>query len=291
MQILDGKQTSEQIRQEIAAQVRKIKEQGGKTPHLAAVLVGHDGASETYVANKVRDCEEVGFESTVVRLPDTVSEQELLDRIAELNENDAIDGFIVQLPVPRHIDEHKVTLAIDPAKDVDGFCPANVGNMCLGLPTYVSATPNGIMELLSRYEIETEGKNCVVLGRSNIVGTPMAILLSRNTAPGNCTVTLLHSRSRDIAAHCRAADILIAAIGRPNYVGADMVKPGAVVIDVGITRIADDSRKSGFRLVGDVDFEAVSDKCSFITPVPGGVGPMTRASLLQNTLKACQRKS
>ncbi|MEZ5492272.1 MAG: bifunctional methylenetetrahydrofolate dehydrogenase/methenyltetrahydrofolate cyclohydrolase FolD [Gammaproteobacteria bacterium] len=291
MQILDGKQTSEQIRREIAEQVKTIRQQGGKAPHLAAVLVGNDGASETYVANKVKDCEEVGFDSTVIRLPDSISEDELLNRIEELNQDDNIDGFIVQLPVPKHIDDHKVILAIDPAKDVDGFCPANVGNLCLGLPTYISATPNGIMELLARYEIETEGKHCVVLGRSNIVGTPMAILLSRNTRPGNCTVTLLHSRSQDIAGHCRNADILVAAIGRPNYVTADMVKPGAVVIDVGITRVADDSRSSGFRLVGDVDFDAVSARCSFITPVPGGVGPMTRASLLQNTLKACQRKS
>ena len=291
MQILDGKQTSEQIRQEIAEQVKTIRQQGGKAPHLAAVLVGNDGASETYVANKVKDCEEVGFDSTVIRLPDSVSEEELLGRIEELNRDDKIDGFIVQLPVPKHIDDHKVTLAIDPDKDVDGFCPANVGNLCLGLPTFVSATPNGIMELMARYEVETEGKHCVVLGRSNIVGTPMAILLSRNTRPGNCTVTLLHSRSQNIAEHCRNADILVAAIGRPNYVTADMVKEGAVVIDVGITRVADDSRGSGFRLVGDVDFAAVSPKCSFITPVPGGVGPMTRASLLQNTLKACQRKS
>ena len=291
MQILDGKQTSEQIRQEIAEQVKTIRQQGGKAPHLAAVLVGNDGASETYVANKVKDCEEVGFDSTVIRLPDSVSEEELLGRIEELNRDDNIDGFIVQLPVPKHIDDHKVTLAIDPDKDVDGFCPANVGNLCLGLPTFVSATPNGIMELMARYEVETEGKHCVVLGRSNIVGTPMAILLSRNTRPGNCTVTLLHSRSQNIAEHCRNADILVAAIGRPNYVTADMVKEGAVVIDVGITRVADDSRGSGFRLVGDVDFAAVSPKCSFITPVPGGVGPMTRASLLQNTLKACQRKS
>ena len=291
MQILDGKQTSEHIRQEIAEQVTAIKAQGGKTPHLAAVLVGNDGASETYVANKVKDCEEVGFDSTVIRLPDSVSEQELLSKIAELNEDDNIDGFIVQLPVPDHIDEHNVTLAIDPAKDVDGFCPTNVGNMCLGLPTFVSATPNGIMELLARYGIDTEGKHCVVLGRSNIVGTPMSILLSRNTKPGNCTVTLLHSRSQDLVEHCRSADILIAAIGKPNYVTADMVKEGAVVIDVGITRVPDQSRKSGFRLVGDVDFKAVKDRCSFITPVPGGVGPMTRASLLQNTLKARQRRA
>ncbi len=291
MQLLDGNQTSSQIRKEIAEQVAQIKSDGGKTPHLAAVLVGNDGASETYVANKVKDCEEVGFQSTVISLPDTVSEAELLARIDELNKNENVDGFIVQLPVPKHIDEHKVTLAIDPKKDVDGFCPANVGNMCLGLPTFVSATPNGIMELLARYNIETAGKHCVVLGRSNIVGTPMSILLSRNSRPGNCTVTLLHSRSQNIVDHCRSADILVAAIGKPNYVTAEMVKDGAVVIDVGITRVPDQSRKSGFRLVGDVDFEAVKDRCSFITPVPGGVGPMTRASLLQNTLEARLRKA
>jgi len=291
MQLLDGNQTSSQIRKEIAKQVAQIKSDGGKTPHLAAVLVGNDGASETYVANKVKDCEEVGFQSTVISLPDAVSEAELLARIDELNKNENVDGFIVQLPVPKHIDEHKVTLAIDPKKDVDGFCPANVGNMCLGLPTFVSATPNGIMELLARYNIETAGKHCVVLGRSNIVGTPMSILLSRNSSPGNCTVTLLHSRSQNIVDHCRSADILVAAIGKPNYVTAEMVKDGAVVIDVGITRVPDQSRKSGFRLVGDVDFEAVKDRCSFITPVPGGVGPMTRASLLQNTLEARLRKA
>jgi len=291
MQLLDGKSTSEQIRLEIAEQVRQIKDRGGKTPHLAAVLVGNDGASETYVANKVKDCEEVGFDSTLIRLPETVSEAELLQKIAELNNNPDIDGFIVQLPLPNHIDDHKITLAIDSSKDVDGFCPQNLGNMCLGLPTFVSATPNGIMELLKRYQIETQGKHCVVLGRSNIVGTPISILLSRNSVPGNCTVTVLHSRSTDIPAFCRDADILIAAIGKPNFVTADMVKEGACVIDVGITRVEDPSRKSGFRLVGDVDFEAVKDKCAFITPVPGGVGPMTRASLLQNTLKAQQAKT
>ena len=282
MQILDGKQTSEQIRQEIAEQVTAIKAQGGKTPHLAAVLVGNDGASETYVANKVRDCEEVGFDSTVIRLPETVSEDELLAKIAELNEDDNVDGFIVQLPVPDHIDDHKVTLAIDPTKDVDGFCPANVGNLCLGLPTFVSATPNGIMEMLARYGVETEGKHCVVLGRSNIVGTPMSILLSRNTSPGNCTVTLLHSRSQDIVEHCRRADILIAAIGKPNYVTADMVKDGAVIIDVGVNRVEG-------KLVGDCDFENIKGKASYITPVPGGVGPMTITSLLQNTIECFER--
>lgn len=289
MQLLDGKLSSEQIRREIRLEVEKITAGGNRPPHLAAVLVGNDGASETYVANKVKDCHEVGFASTEIRLEDSVSEAELLERIRQLNEDEGVDGFIVQLPLPRHIDESKVTLAIDPRKDVDGFCPQNMGNLCLGLPTFVSATPNGIMELLARYQIETEGRHCVVLGRSNIVGTPVSILLSRNSRPGNCTVTVLHSRSRNIAEFCRSADILVAAIGKPGFVTADMVKPGAVVIDVGITRVADASRASGFRLVGDVDFAVVKDKCSHITPVPGGVGPMTRASLLQNTLKAYRR--
>lgn len=289
MELLDGKSCSEQIRKAIAEQVKEIKAANKRAPHLAAVLVGNDGASETYVANKVKDCEEVGFDSTVIRLDTTVTEQELLERIDALNRDDSIDGFIVQLPVPDHIDEHKITLAIDPVKDVDGFCPENVGNMCLGLPTYISATPNGIVELLAHYRIETEGKHCVVLGRSNIVGTPMAILMSRKANPGNCTVTLAHSRTRNIGEVCASADILIAAIGKPEFVTADMVKQGAVVIDVGMTRVPDESRASGFRLVGDVDFDDVKDKCSFITPVPGGVGPMTRASLLQNTLKAYRR--
>jgi len=286
MQLLDGKLTSEQIKTEIAAQVNEIKARGGKAPHLAAILVGNDGASETYVANKVLDCKQVGFESTLIRLPAEISEAELLRRIEELNNDDAIDGFIVQVPLPKHIDEDKVTLAISPEKDVDGFSPASVGRMCLGMPTFVSATPNGIMELLRRYKIDTVGKHCVVVGRSNIVGTPMSILMSRNSNPGNSTVTLVHSRTPNMAEICRSADILIVAIGKPDFVTADMVKDGAVVVDVGITRVADASRPSGFRLVGDVHFESVKDKCSFITPVPGGVGPMTRASLLQNTLKA-----
>jgi methylenetetrahydrofolate dehydrogenase (NADP+) / methenyltetrahydrofolate cyclohydrolase len=255
-------------------------------PHLAAILVGNDGASETYVSNKVTACERVGFKSSLIRLDKNISESELLAKVAELNADDDIDGFIVQLPLPEHIDELKVTLAIDPRKDVDGFHPANVGRLCLGLPTFISATPNGIMELLKRYGIPTEGKHCVVLGRSNIVGTPISILLSRNTNPGNCTVTLVHSRSKDMTKICQSADILIVAIGKAEFVGADMVKEGAVVIDVGITRLADANSKTGFRLAGDVDFSAVKDKCSFITPVPGGVGPMTIASLLQNTLKA-----
>lgn len=286
MQILDGKATAEQIKAEIAEQVKDIKAAGGKVPHLAAILVGDDGASETYVNNKVLDCKQVGFDSTLVRLPAETSEQELLNKVEELNQNDDIDGFIVQVPLPGHIDESRIILAIDPAKDVDGFSPASVGRMCLGLPTFISATPNGIMELLKRYQIDTSGKHCVVVGRSNIVGTPMSILMSRNSNPGNATVTLVHSRTPDMAAVCRSADILIVAIGKPDFITADMVKPGAVVVDVGITRVADPSRASGFRLTGDVDFESVKDVCSWITPVPGGVGPMTRASLLQNTLKA-----
>jgi methylenetetrahydrofolate dehydrogenase (NADP+)/methenyltetrahydrofolate cyclohydrolase len=286
MQLLDGKATSEQIKAEIAEQVALIKASGGKIPHLAAILVGNDGASETYVNSKVLDCAQVGFESTLIRLEASISEAELLAKIDQLNKDPQIDGFIVQVPLPKHIDEIKVTLAIDPAKDVDGFSPTNVGKMTLGLPTFISATPNGVMELLRRYKVDTAGKHCVVVGRSNIVGTPMALLMSRNTNPGNATVTLVHSRTQNIAEICRSADILIVAIGRPHFLTADMVKEGAVVIDVGITRVPDASRASGFRLAGDVDFEAVKHKCSFITPVPGGVGPMTRASLLQNTLKA-----
>ncbi|MDP6096962.1 MAG: tetrahydrofolate dehydrogenase/cyclohydrolase catalytic domain-containing protein [Gammaproteobacteria bacterium] len=290
MQLLDGTSCSGQIRQEIAEQVTQIKKQGGRAPHLAAVLVGNDGASENYVNFKVKDCAEVGFESTVIRLEASVSEAELLDKVAELNNNGEIDGFIVQLPLPAHIDEHKVIVAIDPRKDVDGFSPQSVGSMSLGLPTFISATPNGIMELISRYDIETEGKNCVILGRSNIVGTPMAILMSRNKKPGNATVTIAHSRTKNLADLCRSADILIVAIGKTEFVTADMVKEGAIVIDVGQTRVPDSSKKSGFRNVGDVDFENVKDKCSFISYTNGGVGPMTRASLLQNTLKAYQRK-
>jgi len=286
MQILDGKHTAEQIKAEIADQVAQIQARGGKVPHLAAVLVGNDGASETYVRNKVSACERVGFQSTLVRLDATVSEEQLLRQIDLLNRDDNVDGFIVQLPLPPHIDETKVTLAIDPAKDVDGFCPANIGRMCLGLPTFIPATPNGIMELLSRYRIATEGKHCVVVGRSHIVGTPMSVLMSRNTNPGNSTVTMVHSRSKNMKEICRSADILIVAIGKAEFIGAEMVKDGAVVIDVGITRVPDASTKSGFRLAGDVDFTAVKDKCSWITPVPGGVGPMTIVSLLQNTLKA-----
>ncbi|MEX0901282.1 MAG: bifunctional 5,10-methylenetetrahydrofolate dehydrogenase/5,10-methenyltetrahydrofolate cyclohydrolase [Pseudohongiellaceae bacterium] len=286
MQLLDGKVCAEQIRKEVADQVAKITSAGGRRPHLAAVLVGTDGASETYVANKVKDCKEVGFESTLVRLPDDATEEALLKTINRLNKDRSIDGYIVQLPLPPHINEHRITLAIDPAKDVDGFSPTNVGAMCLGMPTFVSATPNGIMELLRRNDITTEGKHCVIIGRSNIVGTPMSILMSRNSKPGNATVTLVHSRTRNMAEICRSADILVVAVGKPGFVGADMISEGAVVIDVGITRVEDKSRPSGYRLNGDVDFEAVKDRCAYITPVPGGVGPMTRASLLLNTLKA-----
>ena len=290
MQLLDGTSCSQQIRQEIAETVAQIKSNGKRAPHLAAILLGNDGASQNYVAMKARDCDEVGFNSTVIRMKETISEEKLLDKIAELNVDDDIDGFIVQLPLPTHMDENKVILAIDPKKDMDGFCPENVGNMSLGLPGFLSATPNGIMELFRRYNIETEGKHCVVLGRSNIVGTPMAILLSRNTNPGNATVTIAHSRTKDLKELCSSADILIVAIGKTEFVTADMVKEGAVVIDVGQTRVPDSTKKKGFRNVGDVDFENVKEKCSYITYVTGGVGPMTRASLLQNTLKAYQRR-
>jgi methylenetetrahydrofolate dehydrogenase (NADP+)/methenyltetrahydrofolate cyclohydrolase len=289
MQLLDGKLCSEQIRKEIKKEVEAIVAKGDRPPHLAAVLVGNDGASENYVAFKVKDCAEVGFDSTTIRLKDTITEQELLNKINELNNDKKIDGFIVQLPIPKHINESNIILAIDSKKDVDGFCPENVGNLALGLPTYISATPNGIMELLRRYDIETEGKHCVVLGRSNIVGTPIAVLMSRNSTPGNATVTIAHSRTANLKELCLSADILIVAIGKTEFVTADMVKEGAVVIDVGQTRVPDDSKKAGFRNVGDVDFENVKEKCSYITYVTGGVGPMTRASLLQNTLKAHQR--
>ena len=286
MQLLDGNACSEEIRKEIKNEVDAIISTGGRPPHLAAVLVGNDGASQNYVAFKIRDCEEVGFDSTTIRMDASITEQDLLNKVSELNKNAAIDGFIVQLPLPAHINENQIVLAIDPKKDVDGFCPENVGNLNLGLPTYVSATPNGIMELLKRNKITTEGKHCVVLGRSNIVGTPMAILMSRNTDPGNATVTLAHSRTKNLKELCLTADILIVAIGKTEFLTADMVKEGAVVIDVGQTRVPDSTKKAGFRNVGDVDFENVKTKCSYITYVTGGVGPMTRASLLQNTLKA-----
>ncbi len=286
MMLLDGKKTSSEIKEEITLEVAELKSRGKKVPHLAAVLVGDNGASQTYVNAKVKACGKVGFESSLIKLPDTVSEDELLEEIEKLNNNPEVDGFIVQLPLPKHIDEQKVINAIDPAKDVDGFHPVNVGKLVLGLPSFIPATPNGIVELLARSGVETTGKNCLVIGRSNIVGKPMSILMARKGNPGNCTVTLAHSRTKDLKAHCLNADIIIAALGIPKFLKADMVKDGAVVIDVGITRVDDDTKKSGYRLLGDVDFEEVAPKCSFITPVPGGVGPMTIASLLQNTLKA-----
>ena len=290
MQILDGKALSLTIKDEIAEKVKVIKEAGGNIPHLAAVLVGDDPGSQSYVRNKVRSCEHVGFESTLIRKDSSISEEELLEIVEDLNNTEDIDGFIVQLPLPKHIDEVKVTLAIDPKKDVDGFHPVNFGRMAQGLPAYIPATPLGILTMLERYNVETSGKHVVVVGRSNIVGTPISILLSRKAKIGNCTVTLTHSRTKDISAEILRADIIIAAIGVPGFVGADMVKEGATIIDVGINRVEDETRKSGYRLVGDVDFDAVSEKCSFITPVPGGVGPMTVASLLLNTLTASQKE-
>lgn len=290
MTIIDGKAVAEQIKKEIAEEVKQIIAAGGKRPHLAAVLVGHDGGSETYVASKVKACEACGFKSTLIRFEDTISEQELLDKVHELNEDDDIDGFIVQLPLPKHISEDKVIEAIDYRKDVDGFHPINVGRMSIGLPCYISATPNGIIELLTRYNIETRGKKCVVLGRSNIVGKPMAALMMRKAYPGDCTVTVCHSRTKDIADECRRADIIIAALGSPEFVTADMVKEGAVIIDVGTTRVPSTLTKSGFKLKGDVKFDEVAPKCSYITPVPGGVGPMTIVSLMRNTLLAGKKE-
>ncbi len=284
--ILDGKLISQQIQEEILLQVNAIKADGGKTPHLAAILVGNDGASETYVAAKVKACEKAGFISSLIRLPETASEQDLLEKMNELNNDKSIDGYIVQLPLPKHISEHKIAEAIAPEKDVDGFHPQNVGRMALNLPTYLPATPYGILQLLERYKIDTAGKHCVVVGRSSIVGLPMSILMARNTVPGNCTVTLCHSKTKNLKEFTQKADILIAALGKPEFITADMVKEGAVVIDVGITRLPSDKTKSGFRLAGDVNFADVAPKASYITPVPGGVGPMTIASLLINTLKA-----
>lgn len=286
MTIIDGKATAAKIKEEIAAEVKEMTSRGERAPHLAAILVGHDGGSETYVANKVKACEACGFKSTLIRFEEDVTENELIEEIKRLNENEDVDGFIVQLPLPRHIDEQNVIRAIDASKDVDGFHPVNVGRMSIGLPCFLSATPAGIMELLRRYGVETKGKHAVVLGRSNIVGKPMAQLLMRKSNPGNCTVTVCHSATPDIADICRRADIIVAAMGQPGFVAADMVKPGAVVIDVGTTRVPDATRKSGWRLRGDVDYENVAGKCSFITPVPGGVGPMTICSLMLNTLRA-----
>src|ERR1039458_1548097 len=288
--IIDGKKISEEIQSEIAAEVQKIKSAGNKIPHLAAILVGNDGASETYVGGKVKACEKVGFVSTLVRMPDITSEKELLDKIAELNNDKDIDGFIVQLPLPKHINEQKVTEAIDPKKDVDGFHPANVGRMALNLPTYLPATPYGIIQLLERYKIETAGKNCVVIGRSHIVGLPMSILMVRNSNPGNCTVTITHSKTKNLKELCLQADIIIAALGKAEFLTADHVKQGAVIIDVGITRVKSDKTKTGWKLLGDVKYDEVAPKCSFITPVPGGVGPMTITSLMMNTLKACRKE-
>lgn len=288
MELIDGKKIAALIKQELADEVGALKARGHKIPHLAAVLVGEDPASETYVASKVKACREVGFKSTELRYSAEMTEEQLLAVVDRLNRDEDVDGYIVQLPLPPHISEQKVLLAIDPAKDVDGFHPCNVGKMVTGLPAYLPATPAGIVELLKRYRIETRGKHCVVIGRSNIVGTPMSVLMSRKEEYADCTVTLCHSRTRNIEDFTLQADILIVALGKPHFVTADMVKEGAVVVDVGIHRVPSDKTKSGFRLVGDVDFENVSPKCSFITPVPGGVGPMTIVSLLQNTLKACK---
>lgn len=290
MRIIDGKATATAIKQEIAAEVAARVARGEKRPHLAAVLVGHDGGSETYVAHKVRACEECGFKSTLIRREADITQDELLQIVAGLNADPDIDGYIVQLPLPHHINEQQIIEAIDPKKDVDGFHPENVGRMSLGLPCFLSATPAGIMELLRRYEIPTKGKHCVVLGRSNIVGKPVATLMMQKAEPGNATVTVCHSATPDIKDICRTADIIIAALGQPGFVTADMVKPGAVIIDVGTTRVADSTKKSGFRLAGDVDFANVAPLCEAITPVPGGVGPMTICSLMRNTLQAANGK-
>jgi methylenetetrahydrofolate dehydrogenase (NADP+)/methenyltetrahydrofolate cyclohydrolase len=290
MILLDGKLLSQNIKAELAAEVAAIKQQGGKTPHLAAVLVGENAASQVYVSSKIRSCEEVGFKSSLVRRDADITEEELLQIVQDLNNDPDVDGFIVQLPLPKHIDEEKITLAIDHRKDVDGFHPINFGRMAQGMPAFLPATPYGIVEILRRYNIETSGKHCVVVGRSNIVGTPISILMSRKGYPGDCTVTLTHSRTKDLPGEVRRADIVIAAIGIPNFVKGDWVKEGAVVIDVGINRIVDETKKSGFRLVGDVDFEEVAPKCSHITPVPGGVGLMTVTALMMNTLKASRKE-
>ena len=290
MQLLDGRKTAEDIKNEIAAQVQKMKNNGEKVPHLAAVIVGNDGASLTYVGSKVKSCQQIGFESTLVVLPEDTSEVELLDKIKELNEDADIDGFIVQLPLPKHIDEQKILMAIDSDKDVDGFHPTNFGKMALDMETFIPATPFGIMQLLERYKIETQGKHTVIIGRSHIVGRPMSILMGRKGYPGNATVTLTHSHTKNIESYTKEADIIITALGVPNYLKADMVKEGVVVIDVGITRLADETNAKGYVITGDVDFENVSKKASYITPVPGGVGPMTIAMLLKNTLLAREKR-
>lgn len=290
MELLDGKVLSTQIKAEIKQQVEDWMAHGGKKPHLAAILVGNDGASETYVASKIKSCDQVGFTSTFVRLPETATEDEVLLAVEKLNNDPDVDGFIVQLPLPKHISENKIMEAINPAKDVDGFHPVNVGRMCKGLPAYLSATPFGILEMLERAKIETSGKHCVVIGRSQIVGLPMSILMQRNAYPGNATVTICHSKTRNLQEICRTADILIVALGRPEFVTADYVKEGAVVIDVGITRVTDASKRSGFAIKGDVKFDDVAPKTSYITPVPGGVGLMTICGLLTNTFKAARRE-
>ena len=288
MILIDGKKIATEIKQEIALEVKNMVANGSKAPHLAAVLVGHDGGSETYVAYKIKDCEAVGFKSSLVRFEDDVKEEELLKKIRELNKDDTLTGFIVQLPLPDHIPEQKIIEAISPEKDVDGFHPINVGRTVIGLPSFISATPFGIIELIKRYQIETSGKNCVIIGRSNIVGRPLSILMSQKSI--NCTVTVAHSRTKNLKDVCANADILVAALGNPGFVKGDMVKEGAVVIDVGTTRVPSNETKSGFRLKGDVLFEEVAEKCSYITPVPGGVGPMTRVSLLHNTLLAAKKE-
>ena len=290
MQLLDGKSLSQTIKQEIKLEVEKRIADGKKRPHLAAILVGSDGASETYVGHKVKSCDQVGFKSTLLRFDDNTTEEEVLAAVHQLNNDTDIDGFIVQLPLPKHINDEKIINAIDPAKDVDGFHPSNIGKLTLGLDTYVSATPKGIMTLLERANVETVGKHCVVIGRSNIVGRPMSILMSASSNPGNATVTLCHSRTQNLKEICLQADILIVALGKAEFVTGDMVKDGATVIDVGITRVKDDTKKSGYALKGDVHFASVSPKCEFITPVPGGVGPMTVVSLMQNTLQAAEGK-
>ena len=289
MIILDGKKTANDIKEEIALEVTSIVSYGGKVPHLSAILVGTDGASETYVNAKVKACEKVGFKSTLIRLSEDVSQEDLLAEVEKINNNSDIDGLIVQLPLPSHVDEMKVAEAIDPEKDVDGFHPSNIGRMVLNLPTYLPATPAGILELLKRYNVETSGKHCVVIGRSHIVGSPMSILMGRNTNPGNCTVTLTHSRTKNLQEITKTADILIVALGRVEFITSDMLKDGVCIIDVGITRVKSDKTKSGWKLLGDVDFENVKHMCSFITPVPGGVGPMTIAMLLKNTLLSSKK--
>lgn len=291
MQILDGKKAAQAIRDELKIEVAQLNAEGKKIPHLAAILVGNNGASSTYVAAKVKACEEVGFKSTLIHYEETISETKLLDKIRDLNTDPDIDGILVQLPLPKHISDEEVINSIDPDKDVDGFHPINVGYMVQGLPTFVPATPHGIMLLLEHFKVDTKGKHAVVVGRSNIVGRPMSILLSGNSNPGNCTVTICHSQTKNIKEFCLQADIIVAALGKPDFITADMVKEGAIVIDVGITRVEDATKKSGFKLKGDVDYDNVAPKCSWITPVPGGVGPMTIAALMKNTFRSCSQKN